>query len=74
MKTNQNKRGRKPKVYSQELIKELIYRFTQERKITGLIKYMDVYRFSLELYRKEILKLNLVKISGERREAGTYCN
>ncbi|EEM73503.1 MULTISPECIES: hypothetical protein [Bacillus cereus group] len=52
MKTNQNKRGRKPKVYSQELIKELIYRFTQERKITGLIKYMDVYRFSLELYRK----------------------
>ncbi|MGU3443727.1 hypothetical protein ACLBXI_28580 [Bacillus cereus] len=52
MKTNQNKRGRKPKVYSQELIKDLIYRFTQERKITGLIKYMDIYRFSLELYKK----------------------
>ncbi|MGY1423407.1 hypothetical protein [Bacillus cereus] len=52
MKTNQNKRGRKPKVYSQELIKDLIYRFTQERKITGLIKYMDIYRFSLELYKR----------------------
>ncbi|WP_242315114.1 hypothetical protein [Bacillus cereus group sp. BfR-BA-01355] len=52
MKINQNKRGRKPKVYSQELIKELIYKFTQERKITGLIKYMDIYRFYLELYKR----------------------
>ncbi|MBY0039205.1 hypothetical protein ACIQHV_26310 [Bacillus bombysepticus] len=52
MKKNQNKRGRKPKVYSQELIKDLIYRFTQQRKITGLIKYMDIYRFCLELYNR----------------------
>lgn len=43
-------RGRKPKIYPQEEIDNLIYRFTQEAKVSGWIKYSEVYRYTKQLY------------------------
>ncbi|MEB1808989.1 MAG: hypothetical protein LPK26_17160 [Bacillaceae bacterium] len=45
-------RGRKRKEYPKEEIEEIVYRFTQEEKLTGWIKYSEVYRFSKKLYEK----------------------
>lgn len=48
-------RGRKPKIYPQKEIDNIIYRFTQEEKVSGWIKYSEVYRFAKALYdRREI--------------------
>lgn len=43
-------RGRKAKIYPQEEIENIIYRFTQEEKVSGWIKYSEVYRFANKLY------------------------
>ncbi|MBD8135085.1 hypothetical protein IFR10_05970 [Bacillus sp. CFBP 13597] len=45
-------RGRKTKVFPQSEIDNIIYRFTQEEKVTGLIKYSEVYRFAIKLYEE----------------------
>ena len=45
-----SKKGRKPKIYPQEIIDNIIYEYLQLNKNNGLIKYMDIYRFSKELY------------------------
>ncbi|WP_075982047.1 hypothetical protein [Bacillus massilinigeriensis] len=45
-----SKKGRKPKIYPQEIIDIIIYQYLQLHKNNGLIKYMDIYRFSKELY------------------------
>lgn len=45
-----SKKGRKPKIYPQEIIDNIIYQYLQLHKNNGLIKYMDIYRFSKELY------------------------
>lgn len=45
-----HKRGRKAKIYSQEEIDNIIYMYTQENKGNGLIKYLDVYRYSVQLF------------------------
>lgn len=46
----------RPKIYIPEnIVKEIIYRFSKERKTSGKIKYMDVFRYSNELFKnKEI--------------------
>lgn len=44
--------GRPKTEYPLEMIKDIIHRFTKEKKVTGKIKYMDVYRFSNDLYEK----------------------
>lgn len=46
------KRGRKQKIFLQSDIDNIVYRFTQEEKVTGFIKYSEVYRFANELYKK----------------------
>lgn len=43
-------KGRKPKIYPKEIIENIIYQYIQMNKNNGLIKYMDIYRFSNELY------------------------
>lgn len=53
------KRGRKPKIYPQSEIDRIVYRFTQEEKGTGWIKYLEVYRFSKKLYEKGEIPYNL---------------
>lgn len=45
-----SKKGRKPQIYPQEIIDNIIYQYLQQHKNNGLIKYMDIYRFSKELY------------------------
>lgn len=45
-------RGRKPKVYPEPEIDKIIYRFTQEEKVGGLIRYSEMYRFTNKLYEK----------------------
>lgn len=52
-------RGRKAKIYPQNDIDGLVYRFTQEQKTTGLIKYMDVYRFAKELFENGEINFKL---------------
>lgn len=53
------KRGRKPSVYPQSDIESIIYRFTQEEKVTGWIKYSEVYRFAKKMYENGELKYKL---------------
>lgn len=45
-----NKKGRKPKIYSQEIIDNIIFQYLQQYKNNGLLKYLDIYRFTEELY------------------------
>ncbi|MFJ7969890.1 hypothetical protein [Psychrobacillus sp. NPDC096389] len=45
-----SKKGRKPKIYPQETIDNIIFQYLQQYKNNGLIKYLDIYRFSKELY------------------------
>jgi hypothetical protein len=47
-----SKKGRKPKVFPQEIIDNIIFQFLQQNKNNGLIKYMDIYRFSEKMYEK----------------------
>jgi hypothetical protein len=52
-------RGRKPKSYPKNEIDNIVYRFTQEQKTTGLIRYMDVFRFSTELHENREIEYKL---------------
>ncbi|WP_394191434.1 hypothetical protein [Paenisporosarcina quisquiliarum] len=45
-------KGRKPQIYPGEIIDKIIYQYLQLNKNTGLIKYLDVHRFSQELFNK----------------------
>lgn len=45
-----SKKGRKPKIYPQEIIDNIIYQYLQRHKNNGLIKYLEIYRFSKDLY------------------------
>ncbi|MCM3023640.1 hypothetical protein [Heyndrickxia ginsengihumi] len=47
-----SKKGRKPKIYPQEIIDNIIFQYLKRYKNNGLIKYLDIYRFSEELYKK----------------------
>lgn len=52
-------RGRKPKTFPQPDIDNIIYRFTQEEKVTGWIKYSEVYRFANKLYENGEIEYKL---------------
>jgi hypothetical protein len=52
-------RGRKAKIYPQNEINDIIYRFTQEEKVSGWIKYSDVFRYANSLYEKGELPYKL---------------
>ncbi|OIK11273.1 hypothetical protein [Bacillus sp. MUM 13] len=52
-------RGRKPSIYPQKEIDDIVYRFTQEEKVAGWIKYSEVYRFAKKLYENEKIKYKL---------------
>jgi hypothetical protein len=43
-------RGRKPKTFPQQEIDQLIYRFIQQEKASGWIKYTEVYSYAKKLY------------------------
>lgn len=43
-------RGRKPKIYPNEEIQNILYRYTQEENASGWIKYSEMYRFAKKLY------------------------
>lgn len=45
-----NKKGRKPKIYPQEIIDNIIFQYLQQYKNNGLLKYLEIHRFSKELY------------------------
>ncbi|MGG0412272.1 hypothetical protein [Peribacillus simplex] len=47
-----SKKGRKPQIYPQENIDNIIFQYLQLHKSSGLLKYMNLYRFSKELYEK----------------------
>ncbi|RID85314.1 hypothetical protein D1953_10850 [Peribacillus asahii] len=52
-------RGRKPSIYPQQEIENIVYRFTQEEKVTGWIKYSEVYRYANRLYENGEVKYKL---------------
>jgi hypothetical protein len=52
-------KGRKQKVYPQEEIDKIIFQYTQIYKNNGLLKYMDIYRFAMELYNHEKIPFKL---------------
>ncbi|MCM3390393.1 MULTISPECIES: hypothetical protein [Ureibacillus] len=52
-------RGRKPKIFPQEEINKIIYQFTQEEKVSGWLKYSEVYRYSKKLYENETIPYQL---------------
>ncbi|MDY0409017.1 hypothetical protein [Paracerasibacillus soli] len=62
-----SKKGRKPKIYPQEAIDNIISQYLQQQKNNGLIKYMEIYRFSKELYKIDKSNLLLSEISGEKK-------
>lgn len=50
----------RPKIQIPEsIVKEIIYQYSKERNITGKIKYMDVFRFSTELFEKKEIQYNI---------------
>jgi hypothetical protein len=65
------KRGRPKKYFPPELIKEIIYRYTKEQKITGKIAYMDVYRFSKELFENGEIEYDLGEFFWRKGEGRT---
>ncbi|MEK4230491.1 hypothetical protein [Solibacillus sp. FSL H8-0538] len=52
-------RGRKPSIYPQAEIENIIYLFTQKEKVTGWIKYSEVYRFANKLYEERVINYKL---------------
>lgn len=42
--------GRKEKLFPEKEIDKIIYRFTQEEKVSGWIKYSEVFRYANRLY------------------------
>ncbi|EOG8706387.1 hypothetical protein ACTT1L_08535 [Bacillus sp. FH] len=55
----EQRRGRPKKTFPTELIQDIIYRYTKERKITGKIAYMDVYRYSKDLFENGEIEYNI---------------
>lgn len=50
-----SKPGRKEKLYPDDLIQDIIYRYTTENNIKGEIRFSKVYKYSIKLYEnKEI--------------------
>jgi hypothetical protein len=45
-------RGRKTKLYDEKEIRNIVYRYIQEEKVTGMITYSEMYRFAKILYEK----------------------
>ncbi|MGM0835881.1 MAG: hypothetical protein ACQEV7_06965 [Bacillota bacterium] len=45
-------KGRPRKDHPEELIKEIIYRFTIDKKISGQLRYMDIFHFANNLFIK----------------------
>lgn len=54
-----NSRGRKPKIYPEERLLELIRKFLDENPDIQIIKYKEVHLFSLEEYNKGLLDFKL---------------
>jgi hypothetical protein len=48
-----SRRGRPKIEIPENIVNEIIYRYSKERKTSGKIKYMDVFHFSNELFRKK---------------------
>lgn len=67
----EQRRGRPKKTFPTELIQDIIYRYTKERKVTGKITYMDVYRYSKELFENGEIEHNIGEFFGEKAKDAT---
>jgi hypothetical protein len=54
-----NKRGRKETIYPQEDIGKILYKYTENNKVLGYVKYLDVYRHALEMYNNGEISFKL---------------
>ncbi|MEE3953436.1 hypothetical protein [Peribacillus frigoritolerans] len=66
------KRGRPKKEIPKEIVQDIIYSYTKDYNVSGKISYMDVYRFSQELYKNEKTPYNIGEFfwrKGEGRDA-----
>lgn len=54
-----NKRGRKERVYSEKELTNIIYKFKEKHNHVGIIKYLDVHKYSEELYNREVINIKL---------------
>ncbi|MBD8071280.1 hypothetical protein [Bacillus sp. PS06] len=52
-------RGRKAKLFPQSEIDQIVQRFVNEKRIDGIVKPMEVYRFSVELYNNNEIEYKL---------------
>jgi|GEM_PF-5692897 len=51
------KRGRKTKIYSNDLIDKIIYDFTTKNNIKGKIGYSEIYRYSIGLFENNEIEV-----------------
>lgn len=65
------RRGRPKKNFPPELIENIIYRYAKEQKITGKIAYMDVYRFSKELFENGEIEYEIGEFFWRKGEGRT---
>jgi hypothetical protein len=66
------KRGRPKKEIPKNVVQDLIYRYTKDYNVTGKIGYMDVYRFSQELFKNGEIEHDIGEFywrKGEGRDA-----
>ncbi|WP_050180980.1 hypothetical protein [Domibacillus robiginosus] len=66
-----NKRGRPKKEFPPDLIQNIIYRYAKEQKTTGKIRYMDMYRFSKELFNNKEIDHNIGEFFWRKGEGRT---
>lgn len=66
------KRGRPKKEIPKEVVQDIIYRYAKDYNVSGKIIYMDVYRFSQELFKNGEITYNIGEFfwrKGEGRDA-----
>lgn len=56
---NKKRAGRKPKLYEEQVILDLIYSCISEKKIVGKVEYQVVYPYCLELYEDKKINFKL---------------
>ncbi len=52
-------RGRPKLKIPKEVIQDIIYRYTKDRKVKGKISYMKIYRYANELYDEGVLEYKI---------------
>lgn len=58
-KSNKRNAGRKPKVYEEDEILNLIYSYIQETNLAGIVRYQEMYPYCLKLYEEGKISFKL---------------